>query len=169
MLPIKPGSPAWSPLRPPPRGERDTAKLRAFYAHILTPGFSLSFHAATLNRSLTSIATYRINALQAAKNDPAIMALVKANVRAIGPEQGLAMAKTRGGSQLPYWSRLAMLDWRKRGASRAEIGKAFQCSGGTVANVLQGHGKSYHLSGERRLTPAQAAPAGRWRKVTASS
>lgn len=160
--PVKP----WQPVPPPPRGERDTNKLKAFHAYILTPGFSLAFHSVTLNRSLTSIATYRAKALQAAQNDPTITNMVKANVRAIGPEQGLAMAQARGGSQLPYWSRLAIRDWRKQGASRSEIAKAFQCSGGTVADVLNGKGLSYHLSGQRRLTPAQAKPPGQWRKVT---
>ncbi len=163
MPPIKPVSAAWQPVPPPARCERDTRKLNRFHAHILTPGFSRAFHAATLNRSLTSIATYRAKALQAAQNDPTILDLVTANVRAIGPEQGLAMARARGSAQLVHWSRLAMYDWRKRGFSRVEIAKAFMCSVGTVASVLQGRGWRYFRTGERRLTPRQTKPPGKWR------
>ena len=169
MPPINPAPAAWQPVTPPARCERDTAKLREFYAAQLTPGFSRAFHAATLNRSLTSIATYRAKALQAAQNDPTILDLVTANVRAIGPEQGLAMARARGSAHLPPWSRLAIFEHRKRGLTRAEIAAAFRCSIGTVAAVLQGKGRGYHHFGERRLSAAQAQPPGQWRKTKKST
>ena len=104
--------------------------------------------------------------VKAAQADPTIMDIVRANVRAIGPEQGLAMALARGKSQMPYWSRLAIREYRKRGLSRAQIAAAFICSLGTVTNALQEHGRGYQpLSGERRLTPAQEALPGQWRKA----
>lgn len=157
------GGECWQPVQPPARGETDAAKLNVFHSYILTPGFSQAFHAATLNRSLTTIATYRAKALQAAQADPAIMDIVRENVRAIGAEQGLAMAQARGPAQLPYWSRLAMREFRKRGLGCRDIAAAFRCSLGTVNNVLQGKGTGYaSFSGERLLTDAQKAPSGSW-------
>lgn len=156
-------SPQWQPVPPPARAERDVAKLNSFWAYILTPGFTQAFHAATFNRSLTSIANYRANALKAAQADPAIMDMVEDRVRAISAEDGWRMAQVRGEAQMPYWSRLAMRDYRKRGLNRRELSAAFRCSLGTVANVLVGEGCAYQpFSGERRLTAAQLDPPGRW-------
>ena len=149
----------WQPVRPPKRGQDRTA----FNAYMLVPGFSLAFHAATLRSSRTTVAAYRVAATEATRSDPAIVSAVDATVRAMRPEHGLQMARLRGTAQLCYWSRLAICDYRKRGVSRREIAIAFDCSHGTVANVLQGKGQGYNpLSGERRLTKTQQAPAGRW-------
>lgn len=149
----------WLPVRPPKRGESRTA----FHAFMLLPGLSLSFYAAALGRSRSSVATYRAAAFDAAQSDPEVMAAVDAAVRAMRAEHGLQMARIRGGAQLTAWSRLAMNDYRKRGFSRREIAAAFRCSPGTVANVLQGKGTTYALfSGERRLTHAQKRPPGCW-------
>ena len=150
----------WQPVRPPKRGEDRTG----FHAFMLLPGLSLSFHAAALGRSRSSVATYRTAAAEAARSDPAITAALDAAVCAIRAEDGLQMARVRGRAQLPAWSRLAMGEYRKRGFSRREIAAAFCCSPGTVANVLQGKGTAYGLfSGERRLTKAQRDPPGKWR------
>lgn len=149
----------WQPVRPPKRGQ----DRKAFHAFMLLPGLSLSFYAAALGRSRSSVSTYRAAAINAAQSDPAIMAAVDAAVWAMQAEHGLRMARVRGKAQLPAWSRLAIGEYRKRGFSRREIAKAFRCSPGTVANVLQGKGASYGLfSGERRLTTAQRNPPGRW-------
>lgn len=150
----------WQPVRPPKRGE----DRRAFHAFMLLPGLSLSFYAATLGRSRSSVATYRTAAIEAARADPAIMIAVDAAVWAMRAEHGLQMARLRGKAQLPGWSRLAICEYRKHGFSRREIAAAFRCSAGTVANVLQGKGTSYALfSGERRLTHAQRHPPRKWR------
>ena len=139
----------WQPVRPPKRGEDRTA----FNAFMLLPGLSLSFYAAALGRSRSSIAIYRAAAILAAQSDPAILAAVDAAVWAMQAEHGLQMARLRGKAQLPSWSRLAIGEYRKQGFSRHEIATAFRCSPGTVANVLHGKGTSYALfSGERRLT-----------------
>lgn len=149
----------WRPVRPPKRGE-DRA---AFNAFMLLPGLSLSFYAAALGRSRSSVSAYRAAAIEAAQSDPAIAAAVDAAVWAMRAEHGLQMARLRGKAQLPSWSRLAIGEFRKRGFTRREIAVAFRCSPGTVANVLQGKGTAYALfSGERRLTPAQQPPPGRW-------
>ncbi|WP_294335863.1 hypothetical protein [uncultured Sphingomonas sp.] len=149
----------WQPVRPPKRGQDRTA----FNAFMLLPGISLSFYAAALGRSRSSISAYRAAAIEASQSDPAITAAVDAAVSAMRAEHGLQMARLRGRAHLPSWSRLAIGEYRKRGFSRREIAAAFRCSPGTVANVLQGKGTSYALfSGERRLTSAQRNPPGRW-------
>jgi len=151
----------WQPVRLPKRGQDRTA----FHAFMLLPGLSLSFYAATLGRSRSSVSAYRVAALEAAQSDPAIMAAVDAAVWTMRAEHGLEMARVRGRAQLPAWSRLAIGEYRKRGFSRREIAAAFRCSTGTVANVLQGRGTAYGLfSGERRLTYAQCNPPGRWQR-----
>lgn len=130
---------------------------------MLLPGLTVSFYAAVLGRSRSSIATYRKAAIDAAKTDPGIMAAVDASVWAMRAEDGLQMARLRGEAQMPSWSRLAMGEYRKRGFSRRQIAAAFRCSPGTVANVLQGKGSAHALfSGERRLTQSQKRPPGRW-------
>lgn len=153
----------WQPIAWPRRGRHSAADLARFYAYLLTPGLSLSFHSASLGRSRSSIASYRAAAVAAARCDPAIPAMVEAAVGAMRAEDGLLMAQRRGAAQLPFWSRLAICEYRKRGLSRTEIASAFRCSLGTVANVLQGKGGSYGaLSGERNLTDAQRNPPGKW-------
>lgn len=130
---------------------------------MLLPGFSLSFYAAALNRSRSSIANYRAAAVEAAQFDVTIMEAVESAVCAIKAEHGLQMALYRGKAQLPTWSRLAIGEYSKRGFSRREIAKIFRCSCGTVANVLQGKGITYDLfSGTRNLSPSQMKPSGRW-------
>lgn len=152
----------WQPVRPPKRGEDRTA----FNAFMLLPGLSLSFYAAALGRSRSSVSAYRAAAIEAARCDPAITAAVEAAVWAMRAEDGLQMARLRGKAQLPSWSRLAIGEYRKRGFTRREIAAAFRCSPGTVANVLQGKGVSFALfTGERRLTPSQAHPSGKWGSV----
>jgi hypothetical protein len=149
----------WKPILPPKKG----ASRNEFYASLLLPGLSLAFHAAALGRSRTSIATYRAAALEAARSDPSIMDGVTTAVGSLRAEDGLKMAQLRGGTQLPFWSRMAISEYCKRGFSRCEIAAAFHCSPGTVANVLQGKGSGYSaLSGERRLTKAQRNPIGKW-------
>jgi hypothetical protein len=149
----------WKPILPPKRG----ASRNEFHASLLLPGLSLAFHAAALGRSRTSIATYRAAASEAARSDPSIMDAVTAAIGSLRAEDGLKMAQCRGRTQLPFWSRMAISEYRKRGLSRHEIAAAFHCSPGTVANVLQGRGSGYGaLSGERRLTETQRNPLGKW-------
>ena len=150
----------WQPVRPPKRG----ADRTAFHVFMLLPGLSLSFYAASLRCSRSSIATYRAAALEAARLNPAIMETVVSATCALQAEHGLQMARRRDKAQLPAWSRLAIGEYTKRGFTRREIATAFRCSPSTVANVLQGKGTTYDFfSGERRLTQWQQMPPGRWR------
>lgn len=130
---------------------------------MLIPGLSASFFSATLDRSKSSVWSYRAEALRAAIADPSILGDVGELVAEIGPEDALAMAQSRGRAQLPTWSKMAICEFRKRGHSRSEIANAFRCSTNTVANVLQGKRAAYDLfTGARRLTPQQVNPPGKW-------
>ncbi|MEM1132752.1 MAG: hypothetical protein AAGH53_07435 [Pseudomonadota bacterium] len=149
----------WQPAKIPGRGQC----RRAFHSFMLTPGLSGSFFSAVLDRSKSSIWSYRAEALQAAKADPTILEDVDQLVAEIRPEDALAMAQARGHAQLPSWSKLAICEYQKRGCSRSEIAKAFRCSNSTVANVLQGKRTAFDLfSGARRLVPQQKNPPGKW-------
>ena len=148
----------WRPIRPPKRGASDAAKA-AFQAYMLIPGLSVAFHAATLGRSRSSIATYKHQAQEAATRNPDIAALVWAQLSVLSATDGLQMARLRGRAQLPHWALLAIAEYRARGHNRREIAAAFRCSPGTVAHALQFRNRSYEpLSGVRRLTTAQQQP-----------
>jgi hypothetical protein len=151
----------WRPVQVP--GRRATTSFwHEFYAYMLLPGFSFGFHAATLGRSRTSIATYRNQAEQAAGDGPEVGVMVLRLLGAMSAEDGLEMARHRGGSQLPHWSRLAIREFKSRGLDRQELSEAFCCSPGTIANVLSGKGMGYRpMSGERILTAAQRSPPAR--------
>jgi hypothetical protein len=153
-----PADSPWKPVRPPSRGASDQEMI-SFQAYLLMPGFSIAFHAATLGRSRTSIATYRARARQAEFENPAVREAINAALSALLPEHGLQMAQCRGKSQLPHWSLLAIAEFRERGFSRRELAVMFRCSPGTIANALQWKNRSYDtLSGERRLSAAQQKP-----------
>jgi len=115
---------------------------------MLAPGFSGSFHMHTLQRSDTSIRRYRREAKAAARSDPTIEKMAHQLVSGLKAEDGLAMARSRGRSQMPHWSRMAISAYRDRGHATEEIAKMFFCSPSTVRNVLRGCGGTYHpLSG----------------------
>lgn len=149
----------WQPATIPKRGQC----RRAFHSFMLIPGLSGSFFSATLDRSKSSVWSYRAEALRAAKADPTILEDVDQLVAEIRPEDALDMAQARGCAQLPSWSKLAICEFRKRGHSRSQIAAAFRCSPSTVANVLQGKRTAYDLfTGARQPSPQQANPPGKW-------
>lgn len=152
----------WQPVRPPKRGAHESVRSD-FYAYMLLP-LTIAFHAATLGRSRTSIATYRARAQQASLNNPAVQEMINAQLRALRPEHGMQMARRRGRAQLPHWSILAIAEYRDRGFSRRELAVMFRCSPGTIANALQWKNQAYDaLSGERRLSAVQRSPPGKWK------
>lgn len=154
----------WQPVRPPPRNSSEVIRAN-FHAYMLLPGFSIAFHAATLKRSRTTIATYKGNAQQAVLFNPMVRSLTLAQLSAMSAEDGRQMAKLRGRAQLPHYSLLAIYEFRDRGLSRRQIAKDFRCSPGTVAHVLRFRNQSYEpLSGVRRMTSAQQRPPGQFVK-----
>lgn len=154
----------WQPIGVPARGQDRTA----FHAFVLLPGLSVSFLATTLGRSRSSVSAYRRAALAAARSDPAVAETVEAAVWAMRAEHGLQMARLRGRSQLPSWSRLAMGEFRKSGWTLKRIASAFRCSTSTVNNVLQGKGSTFApFSQTRILTEAQQNPPNKFRGANA--
>lgn len=147
----------WRPGTPP----RRHAVSIEFHAYMLLPGFSLAFHAHTLNRSRTAITNYLARARAASRNDPGIQDRVRDMLGNLSAEDGLEMARQRGSAQLPHWSRLAIREYRRRDLKQDELAEAFCCSRRTVVNVLRGAGRSYRsLSGDRILTMPQQSPPG---------
>ena len=150
--------PLWQPVSPPRRGADEAARAD-FDSYMLLPGFSIGFHAATLGRSRSSIATYMRQAREAELGNPAIGSLVLNKLSELNAQDGLQMARLRGRAQLPHYALLAICEFRERGISRRQIAADFRCSPGTVARALQFRNRSYEpLSGARRLTRAQQRP-----------
>lgn len=136
---------------------------RALWAYLLLPGFSIGFHAAVFGRSRSAVRGYLLEAEAAAARDPSLRRLAKLAISNIRPEDGLRMAAQRGGAHLPYWSRLAIREFRKAGLSRIEIARTFRCSLGSVTNVLRGKQGGFHpLAGTRLLSSTQHSPPNRF-------
>lgn len=155
----------WWPVAPPGRGECSTA----FHAYMLLPGFSVAYHAETLSRSRSMVSLSRKRASEAAQRNPALPLLVRDMVGALTPADGVQMARLRGRAHLPYWSRLAICEWRKSGVPRKRIAETFNCSLSTVGNVLAGGAGGYEaMSGLRRLTQAQLNPPGKFLSSSAN-
>jgi len=151
----------WQPIRVPRRGQDRTA----FHAFVLLPGLSVSFLASVLGRSRSSISAYRRTAADTAVSDSRIFEAVAAAVSGMQAEHGLQMARLRGSSQLPGWSRLAIREFYKQGWTRKRIAKEFLCSISTVNNVIQGKNSAYQpLSQNRILTKHQQNPPNKLKK-----
>ena len=74
-------------------------------------------------------------------------------------QDGLALAQLRGAGHLPALSRMAILDYRKRGASGRTLANLFRCSLQTIQNVLRYRGKVYApFSLTKLLTEPQRCP-----------
>ena len=139
---------------------------RPLMIYLLTPGFTLGYHQQVLGISGVTLDRHIKIAEAEQLADSTLTAAVNDNTSSITPEDGLAMAQRRGAAHLPYWSRLAICDFRARLGSANELAKLFRCSPATVTNVLTpGVGGFDFLSVQRRLSPQQECPAGQWRKA----
>lgn len=141
----------WQPVLPPAKG-RDR---RTFHISMLLPGFTNAYHMHTLDRCQTSIAAYRAEALD---HEPELRAEVADQAARLSPEDGIVMAQMRGECWMPYWSRLAIVQFRKLGHSQVEIARAFQCSERTVFNIVN---RSVYLFPDRQKTIYQMHPPAR--------
>ena len=149
---------------PDPIKRKRVARSRDFAIYLLTPGFSRAFHQHGLGVSDTTIAKYFQWSQEFAIRDPTIWDNVRENAASITPEDGLKMALRRGRGHLPWWSRLAIAEFRYRLGSTGETASLFKCSRRTVQLVLKNWPIAYDpLSGERRLSRTQASPTGQWR------
>lgn len=137
---------------------------RELWIYLLTPGFTLGYHQRVLKVSDITLRRHRNDAEVAQCADPTIARSVYENVSSITPEDGLAMAQRRGTAHLPYWSRLAMCEYRGRLPTAREVARLFRCSPTTVSNATTSTGGSFDIfSAARRLSPQQVHPAGQWR------
>lgn len=133
--------------------------------YLLTPGFSQAYHRQALGVSGATIAKYLVWSRQLAAADPSIAELVQQNAASITADDGIQFAQQRGPAHLPWWSRLAMAEFKHRLNSTAEVAKLFNCSRRTVQLALKNLPFSYDfLTGERRLSSTQFSPPGKWRK-----
>lgn len=117
---------------------------------ILLPGFSTSYWMRACGKCYSTIAAWKAKA-QADED------ALRSAMSMLTSADGLAMARYRGPTQMPFWSRLAIAEYRKRGFRVREIAGAFECSERTVANVI---GQACFLDPVRRLTEYQQRPPG---------
>lgn len=148
--------------RPPPRARRNL-RSRDLAIYLLTPGFTIAFHAHALAVSTTTITRHLEWSRALAAADPTLADDVVRNTASITPDDGLKMAQRRGSTQLPWWSRLAIADFTARGRTTSEVADLFRCSCRTVQIVLTRAALSFNcFTGERRLSSTQASPPGKW-------
>jgi hypothetical protein len=127
-------------------------------AYLLTPGFTCGYHQQTLGASNATIWNYTAWARRHAKCSPRIEEMIAANLASITLDDGVRMARRRGNSHLPFWSRLAICD-RLQSESVAKVAAAFNCSRRTVENVRAGRCVSFHpLTGCRQRSRSQRTP-----------
>ena len=147
-----------------PCRRRRPARSRDLAVYLLTPGFSRAYHQNALGVSDTTIDKYVQWSRELALGDPTLLDSVSENAASITPEDGLMIAQRRGRAHLPWWSRLAIAEFRHRLGSTGEVAALFNCSRRTVQLVLKTCPIAYDpFSGERRLSRTQASPPGMWR------
>jgi hypothetical protein len=151
-------------------GRRRMKPSRDLAVYLLTPGFSHAYHQQALGVSDTTVAKYVQWSREVARIDLTILQSVRENVASITAEDGLMMAQRRGAAHLPWWSRLAIAEFRDRLMSTSEVASLFECSRRTVQLVLKTWPTAYDpLSGKRRLSRTQASPPGMWRSLEGQS
>jgi hypothetical protein len=133
------GKSDWHPILPGGPGH-DVA--------IIMPGFSVAFWMWTYSRCYTTIAAWRAKVILDSE-------AIHAAMVAITPADGMVMARVRGPCQMPFWSRLAIAQYRKQGFAINEIAVSFKCSPRTVANVLA---NDSFLTANRSITEYQRTP-----------
>lgn len=139
------------------------AGTREFAIYLLTPGFSIAYHAHVLGVSTTTIHKHLAWSQAAASADQTIAEEAAENAASITPEDGLRMAQRRGSTHLPWWSRLAIADFAARLQSTSQVASLFGCSRRTVQLALTRGVLSYNVfTGERRLSGTQISPPGKW-------
>jgi hypothetical protein len=136
----------WRPLS---RGEA------GHFATMLMAGFTTAYWMQVHGRCYTTIAKWRADAKRAAELDPELEPAARAAMSALSPADGMYMARIRGPSQMPFWSRLAVVEYRKHGYDLAEIAGAFCCAPRTVGNIVH---RGMFLSPHRALTEYQRNP-----------
>lgn len=147
----------------PPTPARRNLRSKELAVYLLTPGFSIAYHARALGLSTTTIAKHVAWSREFGLADPTVSEDVDANCASITAEDGLAMAQKRGSAHLPWWSRLAIADYAVRLESTGQVAALFRCSRRTVQLVQTRGILSFDpFSGVRRLSASQISPPGKW-------
>ena len=159
MTPLSPLSEqlSYAQWRPVPATERGDDK---FHALMLTPGLSIGFLGAVLNRGSTAVYRYREEAKQARERSPDLQRLIDDMLSSITPADGLLMAQIRNRAQLPYWSKLAICDYRKRGYTNIELARAFSCCPRTITRITT---REDFIFFSRPLPQNKLSPPGKFR------
>lgn len=153
-------------------GPRPLIRDEALAVYLLTPGFSRTYHQHALAVSNATLWKYMQWAQLLGRHDARIGQRVAANLGSITADDGLLMARRRGRAQLPFWARLAICESMQIHKSATAVAGMFGCSKRTIYNVQRGSCLTYHpLTGDRQLTPTQAAPpaARRWKLTGATT
>lgn len=137
---------SWRPLKPTEAGHT---------VAMLVPGFTSAYWMHVHCRCYTTIAKWKAKARRMTELDPELRPAVAAAMCSITPADGMLMSRMRGPAQMPFWARLAVVEYRKLGYGVTEIARAFQCSPRTVGNVVR---RSLFLSPHRVLTEYQRNP-----------
>lgn len=127
-------------------------------AYLLTPGFTRGYHRRVLGVSNATLWSYLNWARAHADRNPAIREMISANLASITCDDGIAMARRRGSTHLPFWSRLAICEMLQH-ESVPKVAAIFNCSKRTVNNVSGGRCVAFDpLSGIRYLSRSQLLP-----------
>lgn len=124
---------------------------------LAVPGFSTSYWVQVTGRSYSTVVRWKQEMARVTWG-----AEIAKLMTQIEPADGMLMARLRGSCQMPFWSRLAILEYRKRGFSAREIAAAFGCSPRTVFYLTQ---RTIATNPERRLTPHQLNPPSKKPKI----
>lgn len=116
---------SWAPYRLPSRLSEASDD---FYRWMLIPGLHPAFQAQALGRSLSFVREQRGRLRSGVENFEILQQQAYEEAAAFGPADGLVMARVRSRCQLPYWSRLALVDYRKEGVPIELLCSAFMCS-----------------------------------------
>lgn len=126
-------------------------------ASILMPGFTTAYWMHVHGKCYGTITNWKAKATTNSHD-------IRDAMQAITPADGMMMARMRGRCQMPIWSRMAIVAYRKQDYKTAEIARAFCCSPRTITNVIR---KADFVSLDRRLTEYQRnPPAKRVRPIT---
>jgi hypothetical protein len=125
---------------------------------MLMQGFSRSYWSEALGCSTTTVSKWRARARAAAVLNPELQRAATEAMCALSPADGMYMARIRGRAQMPYWSRVAVVEYRKRGYGLAEIARAFRCATRTITNIIR---RTSFLMPDRVLTQYQESPPAR--------
>lgn len=135
---------------------------RELAIYLMTPGFSVAYHAHALDLSTTTINKHLAWSRQLVGADPTIADDIVMNAASITPEDGLKMAQRRGPAHLPWWSRLSIAEFATH-LTTSDVASLFRCSRRTVQLVLTRGVLSYDaFTGIRRLSSSQVSPPGKW-------